>query len=161
MCCLQGFKLWQRCSCLWEAASAGFEKGFGTFTLDLLFSCFRFPEATACWQLLCCDAPACLMAELPGCPAGVWCSPVRSWVSVKPCPQCSPTSHLGSDRVVAVTNPVMWAASCSPYCALLALRTLEEDLLGSDGCMCIFFNFWCAWETVSSGKVAIYWMGRI
>lgn len=32
-------------------------------------------------KFLCCDAPECLMAELPGHPAGVWHSPVESWVS--------------------------------------------------------------------------------
>lgn len=32
-------------------------------------------------ELLCCDAPECLMAQPPGRPAGVWHSPVESWVS--------------------------------------------------------------------------------
>lgn len=81
MCCLQGFQLWQCHRCLWEAVSAAFERGFGTFTLDSHLCCFRFPEAAACRQPPCCDAPACPMAEVPGRPAGAWRSPVGSWVS--------------------------------------------------------------------------------
>lgn len=94
-----------------------FQKGFGTFTLDSLFFLFLgFLKP----QLLCCDAPACLMAELPGRPAGAWCSPVGSWVSAKPCPRCLPTSPLCSDTAVAVTNLVTWAAFIGPFlCVLL------------------------------------------
>lgn len=35
MCYLQDFQLRQYSSCLWEAVNASFERGFGTFTLDL------------------------------------------------------------------------------------------------------------------------------
>lgn len=123
MCCLHGFQPWQCRSRLWEAVGASFERGFGTFTLDSLFSCFRFPEGVACRQLPCRDAPACLMAELPGHPAGAWHSPVGSWVSVKPRPRCGkcclPASLLCSDTVVAVTDLVTWAAFIGPFLCVL------------------------------------------
>lgn len=123
MCCSQGFKPWQCRSCLREVVSAGLRRGFSTFTLDSLFSCFRFPEATVCRQPPRCDALACLMAEVPGRPAGAWRSPVGSWVSVKP-PRCGkrclPTSLLCSDTAVAVTNLVTWAAFTIPFLCILS-----------------------------------------
>lgn len=100
-----------------------FRKGLWHVHSRLVFACFRCPEGAACWQPSCCDAPACLMAELPGRLAGVWHSPVGSWVSVKPCSWCGkhclPTCLLCSDTVVAVTNLVTWASFISPFLCVL------------------------------------------
>lgn len=165
MCCSQGLQLWRCRSCLWEAVGAGFERDFGTFTLNSLFSRFRFPEGVACRQLPCCDAPACPMAELPGRPAGAWRSPVGSWVSVKLRPRCGkrclPASlavfrHSGScDKpgdVGCFRRPLLVHLAMLSW---LHVRWKKVCWVVMDACV---FYFWCAWETVSSGEVVMCWM---